>query len=50
MYEVYAGFCDIIIKAVHRGDGIFHTIMRHLQAILLISVVSLQNLRRVLLQ
>ena len=50
MYEVYVGFYDIIIKVVHRGDGISHIIMRHLQAILLILAVFLQNLRRVLYQ
>jgi len=50
MYEVYVGSCDIIIKAVLRGDGIFHIITRHLQATLLILVVFLQNLRRALYQ
>lgn len=49
-YEVYVGFCDIIIKVVHRGDGTSHIIMRHLQAILLILVVFLQSLRKILYQ
>jgi len=48
--EDYVGSCDIIIKVVRRGDGTFHIIMHHLQAILLILVVFLQNLRRTLYQ
>jgi len=50
MYEVYVGSCDIIIKVVLRGDGIFHIITRHLQATLLILVVFLQSLKRALYQ